>query len=433
MKIAVIGGAGVRTPLLVRGLTASDLPIDTIALFDTDAARLAPIAGLAARVSTGARVSACRRVDEAIEGADFVFTSIRAGGAAARASDEAVSLALDVVGQETVGPAGLAMAMRNVPPIVAYAEAVALRAPRAWIVNFTNPVGIVTEAILEGTGAHAIGICDTPTELFEDAAAALGLEAAECRFDYVGLNHLGWLREVLHRGEPQLHRIWNDPRALTAVYRRPFFEAAFLSKLRLLPTEYLYFYYRPADAVARVKRAGATRGRIVEELTARLFATLERGDVDIVSAYDAYLDARCGSYMQIETDGAAPRPSVAVHGDLAGYDRIALAVVRAIHFNQARVIPLNVRNGTAIGDLEPKDVVEVPCLVDANGARPVESTHAPPPARELLAAVKAYERLAVRASLERDRSLALRALAANPLVPSESIADALLDRLQWRA
>jgi len=434
VKIAIIGGGGVRTPLLVRGLTGSDLPIDTIALYDIDQQRLERIGALAGRVSTAARVVVCRDVSDAIDGADFVFTSIRGGGTAARASDEAAALMLGLVGQETVGAAGFAMAMRNIPPLVAYASEITRRAPRAWIVNFTNPVGIVTEAVQKSTGARIIGICDTPTELFQDAASVLGLESAECSFEYVGLNHLGWLREVFHRGQPHLHRLWDNADALARVYRRPLFDPAFLSQLRLLPTEYLYFYYRPADAIANLRKSGTTRGQLIEDLTGRFFATLERDQSDSVREYDRYLRARDESYMQIETTTNHARLNASRSGipsDLAGYDKIALAVVRAIHFDQSRVIPLNVRNGGAIVDLNDDDVVEVPCTVNAGGARPLGSQRAPSAVRELLLAVKAYERLTVDAALEPTESAARRALASNPLVGSGAVAGKLLESLNW--
>jgi 6-phospho-beta-glucosidase len=256
MKLTIIGGGGVRVPLLVNGLIQSDLPVDDIGLYDTDLERLAAIAPLARRFAGRARLRVESTVDAAVEGADFVFTSIRPGGIERRARDEQISLAHGVVGQETVGPAGFAMAMRTVPPVIEYARAIARRAPAAWIINFTNPVGIVTQAVAGSTGARILGICDTPTELFEEIAHALGVPSAECRFDYFGLNHLGWVREVYHGGRPMLDRLWSEPEALTRLYRAPLFDAAWLQSLRLLPTEYVYYYARPADAVANLARAG---------------------------------------------------------------------------------------------------------------------------------------------------------------------------------
>ncbi len=203
--------------------------------------------------------------EAAIEGADFVITSIRVGGAAQRAKDEATALAHDVIGQETIGPAGFAMAVRSIPPIVEYGRMVARLAPRAWMINFTNPVSIITQAVHQETDARLIGICDTPLEMFEDAAHAVGLPASVCGYDYFGLNHLGWLRDVLFEGEGQLHRIWNDDQKLMSAYRAPLFEPERLRELKLLPTEYLYYYYRPDHALAKIKASGSSRGQAVAQ------------------------------------------------------------------------------------------------------------------------------------------------------------------------
>src|SRR5439155_5682833 len=140
--------------------------------------------------------------------------------------------------------AGFAMASRTIPTMVEYARLVARLAPSAWLISFTNPVSIITQAMRQESDARAIGICDTPFEICEDAAHALGLPARECAYDYFGLNHLGWLREVYHAGVPQMHRLWNDPQRLAGAYRDPLFEVERLQALRLLPTEYLYYYYR---------------------------------------------------------------------------------------------------------------------------------------------------------------------------------------------
>src|SRR5882724_9912340 len=220
MKVAVIGGAGVRTPLLVGGLTDSDLPIEQITLYDVDRPRLAAIGAVAERMAVRGRVTLCESVAECVAWADYVFTSIRVGGIERRIHDEAVAQRHGIVGQETVGPAGFAMAMRTIPHAVDYARQIAEAAPRAWIVNFTNPVGMVTEA-MRTVSDRVIGICDTPTELFEDVARVLGLDSETCSFDYFGLNHLGWLREVYSNGEPQLHRMWNDSDRLLKVYKMP--------------------------------------------------------------------------------------------------------------------------------------------------------------------------------------------------------------------
>src|SRR3954467_2861285 len=302
MKVAVIGGAGVRTPLLVGGLTASDLPIDHIALYDVDQARLATIGGVAERMAAKGRVTLCASVAECVAWADVVFTSIRVGGIEQRIHDEAVAQAHGIVGQETVGPAGFTMAMGMIPPMVQYARQIAAAAPKAWIINFTNPVGMVTEAMRTVTD-RVIGICDTPTEMFEHTAKALQLPYDPCYFEYFGLNHLGWLREVFFDGRPQLHRLWNDDAALQAIYDVPLFPSSSLRALRLLPTEYVYYYDQPTRAFDNVRRAGQSRGQAIAGLTEVLFESLQAPGVDPVATYKSYLWTRSASYMQIEAGG----------------------------------------------------------------------------------------------------------------------------------
>ncbi len=430
MKIAVIGGAGVRTPLLVHGLAGSDLPITHIALFDPDQARLAVMSDLTRRKAGGVYVEPYGSAREAIEGADYVFLSIRVGGIEGRARDEAIALEHGIVGQETIGPAGFAMALRTIPHVVAYAREIEMHAPRAWVINFTNPVGMITQAALAATPGRTIGICDTPTELFEEVAHALGKPTDECYFDYFGLNHLGWVREVYWNGEPQLHRLWPDPRALERLYRVPLFSGEFLAKLRLLPTEYVYYYYRSQEAYENIRRAGQSRGSAIERLNARFFEDLKAA-VDPVRVYEDYLAARNATYMQIES-GSRALPVRWPWAELTGYDKIALSVVRAIHFNSGAIIPLNVRNSGNLPDLEPGDTIEVPCVVNGNGARALHVGPVPEAVRSLLSQVKTYERLTVQAAVSGDRALAEEALACNPLVQERALAARLLDSLQSR-
>ncbi len=425
MKIAVIGGAGVRTPLLVRGLAHSDLPIDEIGLFDIDQPRLAVVASLARSYAPCVRAFADAR--QCVQDSSFVFLSIRAGGVEARARDEAAALALGIVGQETVGPAGFAMAMRNIPPAIEYARLIARVAPRAWIVNFTNPVAIVTQAMTLDGSARAIGICDTPTELFAGAAQALGLAHDRCVFDYFGLNHLGWLREVYCDGEPQLSRLWDDPQRLQSVYRAPLFDAGFLRELRLLPTEYLFYYYRPRDALRNLTAAGRTRGREIVELNERLFQDLANAGSRASDVYEEYLRVRSDGYMRAEAAGAHAEVATS---ELTGYDKIALAVVRAIHLNTNDVIPLNVVNAGTLRSLADTDIVEVPCVVNANGARPLAVAPMPDDARELVTRVKEYERFTVDAASAPSMDAAVRALARNPLVGSHALARRVVDALR---
>ena len=428
MKLAIVGGAGVRVPLLVGGFARSTLTIDQIDLYDLDQPRLAVIAGLASRMAHGVRVTARQSAEACIEGADFVVTSIRVGGIRQRAKDEATCIALGVVGQETVGPAGFAMAVRTIPPMVAYGQLASRLAPRAWFVNFSNPVSVVSQAVHQHSDARIIGICDTPTETYEDAAHALGLPPAACEYDYFGLNHLGWLREVYFQGEPQMARLWNDDARLEAAYRTPLFERERLRALRLLPTEYLYYYYRPEVALAHLRKAGTSRGQVVSALTDQFFTDLAAGAVDPVARYQQYLAARDASYMQLESGSTTPRikPDWA---ELSGYDKIALMTISAIAGNTGAVIPLDVPNRGILPFLDDEDIIETPCAVDAEGphARPVAKV--PNHARALIACVKEYERATVTAAMSGVHDDLVDALALNPLVHSRPLAEQLVDAL----
>jgi 6-phospho-beta-glucosidase len=428
VKLAIIGGAGVRVPLLVGGFARSTLHVDRVDLYDIDQPRLAVIADLASRMAPAVAVQAHPTPEPCITGADFVIASIRVGGIAQRAADEATTIAHGVVGQETVGPAGFAMAVRTIPPMVEYGRLTARLAPKAWFVNFSNPVSVVSQAVHQHSDARIIGICDTPTETFEDAAHALGLPPAACDYDYFGLNHLGWLREVTFQGEPQIARLWDDDARLAAAYRSPLFEPERLRAMRLLPTEYLYYYYRPEVALAHLQRAGTSRGEAVATLTAAFFADLAEGGVDPVARYQQYLAARDASYMQLETGTTTPRvkPDWA---ELSGYDRIALMTISAIAGNTGAVIPLDLPNRGTLPFLADDDIIEVPCAVDATGPHARAVAKVPAHARALITGVKEYERATVTAAMSGARDDRIDALALNPLVHSRPLAESLVDAL----
>jgi 6-phospho-beta-glucosidase len=428
VKICIVGGAGVRVPLLVRGLVRSDLPVSSVSLFDLDRARLGFIADLARRVVPEVRIAAHDRADPAIEGSDFVVTSIRVGGSDRRARDEAAAISHGVVGQETVGPAGFAMALRAIPAMMDYGRITARRAPQAWLINFTNPVSIVTQAVHQESDARVIGICDTPFEICEDAAHALGLSPRACAYDYFGLNHLGWLREVFDRGVPQLHRLWDDDARLGQAYRDPLFEPERLRALRLLPTEYLYYYYRPDVALAHLRRAGTSRGGVVAQLTAQLFSDLAKGVPDPVARYEAYLAARDATYMQVETGSSAARVKPP-WAELSGYDKIALMTMRGIVHDSKDVVPLDVPNRGIFPFLLPEDIVEVPCVVDRHGPRALHVAPIPEHCASLISRVKTYERATIAAALSGSRGDLLHALALNPLAGDAGRQGALLDAL----
>ena len=430
MKVAVIGGAGVRVPLLINGLASAGLGVHEFALFDLDGERLPIIAELARRRAGSARVTTHRDVAPAVDGARFVITSIRAGGIEARLNDERAALELGIVGQETVGPGGFAMAVRTIPPLIALVREVARRAPDAWVINFTNPAGLVTQALVADTGARVIGICDTPIELFQEIAHALQVPAEECRFDYVGLNHLGFVREVWWEGRPQLHRLWDDTEALARVYRIPLFSTARLRELRLLPTEYVFYYDSPERAVHNLRLAGEGRGAVIARLTRELFEDLGKGVADPVARYERYLAERSAGYMQIEAGSSGGRLPSAPWAHLTGYDKIALHTIHAIARNTNAIIPLNVSNCGNIPELAEDDVIEAPAVVTANGPQALHVGALPDEVRDLVLRVKRFERATIEAVRTGTRESLVDALALNPLVPTRAMAARLVEALR---
>jgi len=431
-KITLIGGGGVRTPLLVFGINeaADALGCRELVLYDPDAARLGIMAALGnaivEREGGQLRVRTAATLEDAVEGADFVMNSIRVGGIATRASDELASIKHGYPGQETTGPAGAAMALRTVPHAIEQARLVERLSPEAWIVNFTNPAGLITQAIMSHSKARAVGICDTPTELFHRVAAALGASPREVRCHYVGLNHLGWIRRVELRGEDVTDRVLDDDAILGQLYSASLFDFEMIRTLRLIPTEYLFFYYSRRRALQNQLRQGSSRGSEVQQLNAALIETLgsrlAAGDPDgAIAAYVAYLNRRSGSYMNLEASaGSALDADRSYEGEpfraASGYHRIALDVMTALTGARPADIVVNTRNAGALPDLPADDVVEISCAVSRDSVVPTPVAPLPDPVLGLVHAVKSYERAAIEAALTDSPLAARKALLIHPAI-----------------
>ncbi len=440
MKISILG-CGLRTPLLLHGLVNSGLAISEIALCDIDPGRVQLMSQLGAKLAERCttRIVATPRIEQAIENSAFVVSSIRVGNMETRAIDERLALECGFAGQETTGPAGFAMALRTIPVALEHARLVEQLAPSAWIVNFTNPAGIVTQAISTHTRAKVIGICDTPAELFFQIARALDKPPEEVRCEYFGLNHLGWVRSVHVHGQDVIDSILDDEHLLSRLYPAQLFPAPFLRQLRAIPTEYLYYYYNQTLARDNQHRAGATRGEELNILNLQVHAELERlvgeGNVDAaLEAYRRYLNRRNASYMRLDGAGQSAfdisDPDWDPFQGATGYHRIAVDAIRALLDTQPHAMVLNVPNHGSIEGLQNEDIVEVSCLVDRAGPRPL-AVGAPPDAiRGLLLSVKSYERLTIEAAVQRSWDLAAFALTINPIVGSWHAACNFLERLE---
>jgi len=405
LKICVIGGGSTYTPELVEGFIEGEeeLPVRELALMDIDAPRLKIIGGLAGRMLRAAgsgielQLSTDRR--QALEGADFVLTQIRVGGMQARIRDERIPLSYGVVGQETTGPGGFAKALRTIPVMLDIAADIAKVAPGARLINFANPSGLITEAVSKYSDVAVIGLCNGPIGSLREIAATLDVEPERVRLDYVGLNHLSWIRGVYLDG-----RDVTDEAMEGAIARAreggSSFAPELLEMLWMLPSYYLTYYYNTESVVAEMRASGKTRGEIVLEVEGDL---LEMYQDPTLATKPRLLEQRGGAY----------------------YSKVAVALVHALAADTGEVQIVNTLNRGAIPDLPAHVVVEVPCVVDGQGAHPLATDPLPECVRGLVQAVKAYEELAVKAGAEGDERAALQALNAHPLVPSFTVAQQL--------
>jgi 6-phospho-beta-glucosidase len=402
-KIAVVGGGSTYTPELVSGLTRLD--VDEFVLEDVDPERREVVGEMArrmlARQGFDGRLEITGDLDAAVEGADFVLIQIRVGGQETRLHDETAPLACGCIGQETTGAGGFAKAKRTVPVVLEIADRVrALAAPDAWIVDFTNPVGIVTRALLDG-GHRAVGLCNVAIGFQRTFAGWLGVEPARVVVDQVGLNHLTWVRRVLLDGEdvlPALLAEHGDELAEEIDLPR-----RLLDELGAVPSYYLHYFYAH-DAVLREQLDGEPRAAVVQEI--------ERGLLDL--------------YRDPAVD---ERPDLLMQRGGAYYSEAALGLISSLMTGDGAVHEVDVRNDGTLAGLADDDVVEVPARVGLDGPEPLSQEPLAPELLGLVQHVAAYERLTVRAALSRDPVDARKALLAHPLIGQVELVDGLLDRL----
>lgn len=407
VKIAVVGGGSTYTPELVDGFArrTDRLPIDELVLLDPDLQRLEPVAGLTRRmldrIGWAGKLQATSDRAAALEGADFVVFQLRVGGQAARHVDETLPHRFGILGQETTGPGGFAKALRTVPVVLELAEEAARRAaPGAWIVDFTNPVGIVTQALID-SGARALGLCNVAIGLQRRLAVQLGVEPDQVALEHVGLNHLTWERAVLVDGVDRLPEMLDrDPAQAADEVGLP---VDLVKELRAIPSYYLRYYYCRDEVLAEQLRGKSRAEQVME---------IERGLLEM------YRDPALNE-----------KPKLLEKRGGAFYSEAAAQLIASLHAGTGDVQVVNVRNGGALPDLPDDAVVEIPARIDRDGAHPAPLAPMAPEIRGLVQAVRAYEDLAVQAAVHGDRTAAEKALLAHPLVGQFSVARPLLEAL----
>lgn len=441
MKIAVIGGAGVRTVIFINGLLKryKKLKIDEVVLYDIQQEKQKIIERLCRHVverkQEELKVWAAATAREALEGADYVVTTLRVGGDHSRVTDEELALSHGVIGQETTGVGGFSMAVRTIPVLMDYCKLVDEVAPNAWIFNFTNPSGLVTQALRSAGYKKVIGICDAPSSTKFRMAHYLGVEEDELYVEFFGLNHLSWIRSVKLRGEEILPRLLADDAFLKGIQEFSMFDPRLLRSIGFLPNEYLYYYYHREKALANILKAGAARGKTIENINKQMMEELQAMDMDAdpegaLQIFLYYMQLRENSYMSIES-GTAKRP-IQEKGNLEvpdgmGYAGVMLDCIEGMQSSTGKDLVLSVENQGSIPGLADGDVVEVTCHVSDQGIIPVRIEEVPEQCDILIRLIKNYEKLSVEAVRTASEETAVRALMLHPLVSSYSLARELVE------
>jgi len=416
LKLGIIGGASSYTPRVAKGLIErrGEIPVSRITLMDPNREKLKVIASLLRMLYREAgletEVETTSEAERAIDGADFLISQVRIGGLAARTRDERTPLDFDMVGNETVGAGGFTSALRILPYAVELAEMVERLSPQTVIINFTNPSGIVTEAVLKYTRARIVGLCNIPTDLRIWFSEYLKMELEQVTLDYFGLNHLAWVRGVYLDGEDVLPGlIAQSTGPDKGLYRRGLVDRLISPELLctwgMVPNWYVRFYCCPDAILAEQRRAATVRGEQDVETEIRLMEMYAAGEFG--SEAERLLNKKGGTH----------------------YAEAALDVMESMVLDKGARLFLDVRNEGALPELPPDVCVEVPAIVRRSGIKSLPVGAMPLAVRGLVQAVKAYEELTVEAALTGDRRVALAALMANPLVGSYDKAKGYLERV----
>jgi 6-phospho-beta-glucosidase len=442
MKITIIGAGGVRTPLIVQAILKrqAKLGVSELALMDIDAERLELIGALTSVIehAPGIKFAVTRTTDPiaALSHADFVITTFRVGGIESRVIDEQVPLSYGILGQETTGPGGCAMALRSIPVLLEYVQLMQQHCPDAWLINFANPAGMITEAVIRNCSwSRIVGICDGPASMQELICAVLEADPTDVYIDYFGLNHLGWIKGVQFKNKDHLPQLINLVKSIGYVPGLPF-DADLISSLDMIPNEYLYYYYYNHLAVKYIQAAGESRGQQVARENLKLFADLKdkfsAQDLEGMQAvYRSYQESRSSSYMVKET---GKTHDLSIFGQAAqeviaseGYAGVALNLIEALIGDKPSVQILNIANMGAISGLQDQDVVEVPALVRKDTILPLAVNNPPQHGMGLIKQVKDYEHWTIDAAVEKSYQKARMALAIHPLVRDYLLAKSILD------
>ena len=440
MKLAVIGGGGVRSMFLAKSIAqkAAELHMDELVFMDNNEKKL-NIYGKMAKVvaqklNADLRFTLTTDAIEAITGADYVITTIRVGEDDMRVKDERIALSMGVLGQETTGAAGLSFAMRSVDALSDYCEMVKRYAkPGCKVFNFTNPAGVVSQTLRDMGYDFTYGICDAPSGMLRTFEKLYGAPEGSAKGEVYGLNHLSYFQSVTMNGREVLQELIENDRAYTETDLR-YFEKSLLRERGAILNEYLYYFYYREKAVANILAAPQTRGEQIAEINKKMTAELEQLDVEkdfdkALAIFEHWYGERENNYMAAESGvKRQTKWSFDIFGqDDGGYAGVALNFIKIAQSGGVDSMILCVPNGGAINGLRDSDVVEITCDIKDGEAIPHVFGDVDEQNLELIRRVKIYERLSSEAIRTKSRTKAIEALTLHPLVASYSLATALVD------
>lgn len=445
MKLAVLGGGGVRSPFLAKSIAlgAAQTGITQTVFMDIDEEKLSIYGKIAKKISEminpELEFSLTNSAEEALKDADYIITTIRAKGDEGRVFDERTALSCGVLGQETTGAGGFAMALRSIHTLIDYCEKAKIYAKKdAPIFNFTNPSGLVTQALRTMGYNNVYGVCDAPSGFLRQLRDITGYK--DMSFKCFGLNHLSWFTDFTYRGKDVTEKVLSHPDLYTKTEMRLFPKNLIEISDNFLPNEYLYFYYFNDKAVNSILSGGKTRGETIQQINEHMLAQMRKIDIDkeFEKAFHCFMEhyaMRENSYFSIETgkmrEEKFPVPTAEEYikqPENGSYAAVALDFIKAVNTGESVKMVLSIPNDGAMDFLDDNDVVEISCTVDKTGAHPDKISYVPQMQKNLIRSVKHYENLTVEAIMKKNKAKAVKALTVHPLVLSYPIALELVDR-----
>ncbi len=405
IKLTIVGAGSSYTPELLEELVhyRDRLPVKEVMLYDINEQRLEIMEGFcrrfAGKLGLPVEIKSTMCLEKALEGADFVDTQIRVGGNRQRVKDERIPLSHGLVGQETTGAGGMMKAFRTIPVMLEVARAMEKVSPEGWIINYTNPTGLVTEAVTRYTNARIAGFCSGGIFPKMWAKKSMGIDYDRVQYDYVGLNHLNFISNITIDGRPV-----TEEEFLKIAGENDSVNPELIKLLGVLPSPYLQWYYQTDEKIAKILEEGQTRGEYVQQLEKEV--------------YEAYADVN-----------NADKPAALAKRGGGGYSEVAIGFVNAVYNNIDSQMVVNVPNRGAVPFLPDSAVVEIGCLVNKTGMHPLHVGHVPEMCWGLISAVKNYEQLAVEAAVEGDVRKMKLALLAHPLVRQYELVEQLVPEL----